>query len=85
MTGRKRSAHEWYSPYFAPSTVVVGLAVIIVSVQAGRYAGGLMMERDKARYAPVAVGVTQTVQPGTKSRSHKAPLVRLSPAAQAAH
>lgn len=52
MPGRKRS-DEWYSPYFAPSTIVVGVLVIFVSVQAGRYAGNMMIERDKSRYTPI--------------------------------
>jgi hypothetical protein len=52
VTGSKRSS-EWYSPYFAPSTIVVGVIVIIVSIQAGRYAGSAIVERDKSRYTPI--------------------------------
>lgn len=51
MPARKKPG-EWYSPYFAPSTIVVGILVIIVSVQAGRYVGNVMIERDKSRYSP---------------------------------
>jgi hypothetical protein len=37
MTGVKRqSTNEWYSPYFAPTTVIIAISVLIVSVEAGR-------------------------------------------------
>ncbi len=60
MPARKRSG-DWYSPYFAPSTIVVGVLVIVVSVSAGRYAGNLMIERDMSRYTP-QVNLTEPVQ-----------------------
>jgi hypothetical protein len=48
-----RRSDEWYSPYFAPSTIVVGVLVIVISISAGRYVGNIMIERDKSRYTPL--------------------------------
>lgn len=72
MPGRKRS-DEWYSPYFAPSTIVVGVLVIFISVQAGRYAGNALIERDKSRYTPV-LNVSEPVErmAPTKGARHAA-------------
>jgi hypothetical protein len=86
MPGRKRS-NEWYSPYFAPSTIVVGVLVIFVSVQAGRYAGNMMIERDKSRYAPV-VNVVEPQERAvpTKAARPQAPAHgKLSPSANQSH
>jgi hypothetical protein len=86
MPGRKRS-NEWYSPYFAPSTIVVGIIVIFVSVQAGRYAGNAMIERDETRYTPVVntvepqQGVAPTKAARRPARTHE----KLSPSANPQH
>lgn len=83
MPGRKR-AGEWYSPYFAPSTIVVGIVVIFVSVQAGRYVGNMMIERDKSRYTPAQVTAAQPVaqKVPAKSGHHISHHVLLSPKAK---
>ncbi len=86
MPARKRSG-DWYSPYFAPSTIVVGVLVIVVSVSAGRYAGNVMIERDKSRYAP-RVNLTEPVQhiAPTKVTHHALPEhPNLSPSANIQH
>ena len=66
MSGTKRHApNEWYSPYFAPTTVIIAITVLIVSVQAGKYAGNYFVQRDLA--ATVATPVTNIVP------AHRAP------------
>ena len=83
MPGRKRS-DEWYSPYFAPSTIVVGVLVIIVSIGAGRYVGNLTIERDKARYSHVTgiASSTENVAPTKATRPTSVTHGKLSPSAK---
>jgi hypothetical protein len=66
MPGRRRS-DEWYTPYFAPSTIVVGVLVIVISISAGRYVGNIMIERDKSRYTPSV----EYIQPASGSTPTK--------------
>ncbi|HXW51309.1 MAG TPA: hypothetical protein VEJ41_04905 [Candidatus Acidoferrales bacterium] len=86
MPGRKRS-DEWYSPYFAPSTIVVGVLVIIISVQAGRYAGNLMIARDMSRYQPATNLVEPLQHPAPTKAARPAPPAheKLSPSANGSH
>jgi hypothetical protein len=80
MSGAKRAVHdEWYTPYFAPTTVLIAVTVLIVSVEAGRYAGNYFIERDKAAQAaqastvvPLSQSPTKAATHGTQSRSHPA-------------
>jgi hypothetical protein len=86
MPGRKRSG-EWYSPYFAPSTVVVGVLVIIISISAGRYVGNVMIERDKSRYTPTVNLAAPTQRVGPTKTTHATPLAhgKVSPSAKLQH
>lgn len=86
MSAHKRSG-DWYSPYFAPSTIVVGILVIVVSVSAGRYVGNIMIERDESRYAPQAnlIEPAEHLAP-TKVTHHASPVhENLSPSANIPH
>ena len=66
MSGSKRRApNEWYSPYFAPTTVIIAMTVLFVSVEAGRYYGTYFVQRDLV--APVTSPVTNIVP------AHRAP------------
>jgi len=56
VSGLKRHAsNEWYSPYFAPTTVIIAISVLIVSVEAGRYVGNYFVQRDRAAAAATPV------------------------------
>ena len=84
MPGRRRPGGDWYSPYFAPSTIVVGIIVIFVSVQAGRYVGNMMIERDKSRYASQQVTAVQPVAQKAAAKtvhhaSHLSPKAKATP------
>jgi hypothetical protein len=86
MPSRRRS-DEWYSPYFAPSTIVVGVLVIIISVSAGRYVGNIMIERDRSRYTPAVEYVQAASHAATTKVTHTATQVhgKLSPSAKPSH
>jgi hypothetical protein len=83
MPGRRRS-EEWYSPYFAPSTIVVGVLVIVISISAGRYVGNIMIQHDKSRYTPLV----EYIEPAAGSTPTKVTRVaaprhgKLSPSAK---
>jgi hypothetical protein len=55
MPASPQARPGWYTPYFSPSTVVVGAVVIVFSIIAGRYTGALVMNREAARYGPPPV------------------------------
>jgi hypothetical protein len=86
MPGRKPSG-EWYSPYFAPSTIVVGVLVIIISVGAGRYYGNLTIERDERRYQPAVMMAVpaSSLAPTKVTRAVGARHGKPSPSAKASH
>ena len=44
--GSKRSSSEWYTPYFAPTTVLIAVTVLVVSIEAGKYVGNYFIQRD---------------------------------------
>jgi hypothetical protein len=69
MPGSPRSGKDWYSPYFAPATILVAAAVLLISVQAGRLAGNLVLSRNRAQYAPPT---TVAVPPANHSRAKPA-------------
>jgi len=62
---KRQYPNEWYSPYFAPITVIIAISVLIVSVEAGRYVGNYFVQRDRA--AAAATPVTYL------SPAHRAP------------
>jgi hypothetical protein len=72
MTGPKRVANDWYSPYFAPTTVLIAATVLFVSWEAGRYAGNMSVAHDRNALVPTAV--TDTL-----------PVMHLTPTKAAAH
>ena len=72
MTGTKRPSNDWYSPYFAPTTVLIAATVLFVSWEAGKYAGNLSVARDRNALAPTTV--TDSMPP-----------VHLAPTKAAAH
>jgi hypothetical protein len=86
MPGRKPSG-EWYSPYFAPSTIVVGVLVIIISISAGRYYGTLTIQQDERRYEPAAMMVVpnSSVAPTKVTRAVGARHGKPSPSAKTSH
>jgi hypothetical protein len=61
VSGTKRQANDWYSPYFAPTTVFVAVTVLIVSIQAGKYVGNYYVARDRAATLALPVANTATV------------------------
>lgn len=80
MRGVKRPANDWYSPYFTPTTIIVAAAVLFLSVQAGKFAGNVMVAQNKAQYAQTA---TTAVKPTarrvpTKAAHHASPAQRNS-------
>jgi hypothetical protein len=72
VTGSKRPANDWYSPYFAPTTVLIAATVLFISWQAGRYAGNLSVAHDRNALLPAAV-------------TDSLPGVHLTPTKTAAH
>jgi len=74
VSGSKRpSQGDWYSPYFAPTTVLVAISVLILSVEAGKYTGAYFIQRDKA--AQAALTTSTTVQhTATKATPHRIPV-----------
>lgn len=73
MSGVKRQAQsEWYSPYFAPTTVIIAITVLGVSILAGRYVGGLFVQRDRATTAAAttATYTSSTHRMTTKTAAH---------------
>jgi hypothetical protein len=74
VTGAKRPVNEWYSPYFAPTTVFIAVTVLVISVQAGKYTGNYFIQRDKAASltAPLNVVPAQHAVP-TKAAAHTSP------------
>jgi hypothetical protein len=61
MTTAKRSIPgDWYTPYFAPTTVIIAITVLVVSIEAGKYTGNYFIERDKDAQAAQATTVTVT-------------------------
>lgn len=73
MTGSKRPANDWYSPYFAPTTVLIAATVLFLSWQAGKYAGNLSVAHDRNVLAPMTT-VTNVL-----------PMTRRTPTKAAAH
>ena len=71
MTGTKRPAGEWYSPYFAPMTVFIAVTVLVMSIYAGKYYGNYLIERDRA--ATVSVPVATVTALPTKAAARTAP------------
>ncbi len=69
---KRHASNEWYSPYFAPTTVIVAITVLFFSVEAGRYAGNYFVQRDLA--ATVTTPVTNVVpahRATTKTATHQ--------------
>ena len=61
MTTAKRPVPgDWYTPYFAPTTVLIAITVLVVSIEAGKYTGNYFIERDKDAQAAQATTVTVT-------------------------
>jgi|GEM_PF-6891355 len=64
---------DWYSPYFGPTTLLVAAAVLIASVQIGRYVGSQTVVHDVVTVAtPAAIHVSRpspsrTVAPKRKN------------------
>ena len=54
MSAVGRPHGEWFSPYFAPTTVLVAAIVLFLSVEAGRYAGGYYIQKDQSATVPGA-------------------------------
>jgi hypothetical protein len=69
MPTTKRQATDWYTPYFAPTTILVAALVLLVSIQAGWFAGNYFIERDKAS-ASLTAPVNPTVQHAAKAPRH---------------
>lgn len=71
MSGVKRqSTNEWYSPYFAPTTVIIAITVLIVSVEAGRVVGNYFVQRDRATAATPVSYVAPAHRAPTKAGAH---------------
>lgn len=72
MSGSKRPAQgDWYSPYFAPTTVLVAISVLFLSIEAGKYTGIYLIQRD--RTAPTAVTAPVSGHTATKAAAHTTP------------
>jgi hypothetical protein len=83
VSGVKRHApNEWYSPYFAPTTVIIAITVLIVSVEAGRYVGNYFVQRDLSTAAttPVTYAAPAHGAP-TKAAAHRSrsPIIHATP------
>ena len=73
MSGSKRpSQGDWYSPYFAPKTVLVAISVLILSIEAGKYTGAYLIQRDKAAQAALTTSAAVQHAP-TKATAHRTP------------
>jgi hypothetical protein len=79
VTGPKRAANDWYSPYFAPTTVLIAATVLFLSWEAGKYAGNLSVAHDRNALVPTTVTNVLPVTHGTptKAAGH-APAVKAS-------
>ena len=73
MTVAKRPAPsgEWYTPYFAPTTVIIAITVLVLSIEAGKYAGNYFIERDKTAQAGRTTEIMMRAP--TKAAAHGAP------------
>jgi len=75
VTGSKRPSAEWYTPYFAPTTVLIAVTVLIVSIEAGKYVGNYFIQRDHADMDLVAATAAPVVSHApTKPAAHSAHL-----------
>ena len=73
MTGVKKPVHsEWYTPYFAPTTVIIAVTVLFVSIEAGKYVGNFYIQRDRAAQA-AQMTMQPASQTSTKGAPHAAP------------
>jgi len=83
VSGVKQSApNEWYSPYFAPITVIIAITVLIVSVEAGRYVGNYFVQRDLSTAATTpATYVAPAHGAPTKAAAHRprSPIIHATP------
>jgi hypothetical protein len=72
VSGSKRPAQgDWYSPYFAPTTVLVAISVLFLSIEAGKYTGAYLIQRDKAAQAALTTPMPDRAT--TKATNHHAP------------
>ena len=73
MTVAKRPAPsgDWYTPYFAPTTVIIAITVLFLSIEAGKYAGNYFIERDKTAQAGQMTDII--LRAPTKAATHGAP------------
>jgi hypothetical protein len=60
VSGTKR-ANDWYSPYFAPTTVLIAVTVLILSIESGKYVGNYFIARDRAAILALPVANNATV------------------------
>ena len=68
--GRPAQA-DWYSPYFAPTTVLIAITVLFVSIEAGKYTGTYFIERDRASQGVQTMQLTPTTPAkGTTKAAH---------------
>ncbi|HLW36906.1 MAG TPA: hypothetical protein VKR99_00620 [Candidatus Eremiobacteraceae bacterium] len=56
---------DWYSPYFGPTTLLLAAAVLILSVQVGRYVGRQALHDVSDVPTPAAIHVSK-LRPATK-------------------
>ncbi len=79
MTGAKRPQGDWYTPYFAPTTVLIAVTVLIVSVQAGKFVGNYYVQRERAAsptmtlpnaVLPAGQLPARATTPGTAASAH---------------
>jgi hypothetical protein len=79
---KRHAPNEWYSPYFAPTTVIIAITVLIVSVEAGRYVGNYLVQRDRSTAAATPVSYVAPVhRTQTKAAAHhsKSPAIHATP------
>jgi hypothetical protein len=55
--GKRPAQGDWYSPYFAPTTVFVAISVLFLSIEAGKYTGAYLIQRDRAAQAPLTAPI----------------------------
>lgn len=72
MSGSKRPAQgDWYSPYFAPTTVLAAVSVLFLSIEAGKYTGAYLIQRDKPAQPVITAPIS--AHTATKAAAHATP------------
>ncbi|MDQ6781162.1 MAG: hypothetical protein M3Z37_08460 [Candidatus Eremiobacteraeota bacterium] len=67
--------NDWYSPYFGPVTLLLAAAVLVFSIEAGKYIGSQSLHNDVANVPSPAGAVRHSaaLHQSRHARAHRQP------------